>query len=161
MFRSTAAAASAPVEEVAPSSLVPISILALEMDPAGGDDWSTYLAARDVPVLTDSVGRDSVLLSDARTLLAERRAELAAEREAAARRHELRERQAEEQDRARRAQLWGGLPADRLPVGVAPAAAMLQSAADARPKRTSLLEEALANEGGFTFHPIGPEADES
>src|SRR5215213_6874778 len=144
MFRSTAAAASAPGEEVAPSSLVALSVLRLEMDPGG--DWSLYLAARDVPVLTDAVGRDSVLLSDARALLAERREVLAAEREAAARRHDLREREA--RDRAMRAQLWGGLPAESLPVGVAPAAAMLQAAQDARPRRASVLEEALANGGG-------------
>ena len=159
MFRSTAAAASAPVEEVAPSSLIPLSVLRLEMDPGG--DWSLYLAARDVPVLTDAVGRDSVLLSDARALLAERREVLAAEREAAARRHDLREREAEDRDRAMRAQLWGGLPAESLPVGVAPAAAMLQAAQDARPRRASVLEEALANGGGFTFHSLAPEGDES
>src|SRR5829696_9101443 len=85
MFRSTAAAAP-PVEEVAPSSLVALSLLRLEMDP--GDDWSPYLAERDVPVLTDAIGRDSVLLSDARGLLDEHRARLAAEREAAARKRE-------------------------------------------------------------------------
>jgi hypothetical protein len=33
MFRSNTAAASAPGEEVPPSSLVPLSVLRLEMDP--------------------------------------------------------------------------------------------------------------------------------
>src|SRR5215213_2300160 len=155
MFR--AAAASAPGEEVAPSSLVPLSVLRLEMDP--GPDWSAYLAERDVPVLTDAVGRDSVLSSDARTLLAEYRETVAAEREAAARKREALEREAEERDRAMRAQLWGGLSAEHLPVGVSPAAAMLQAAADERPKRTSVLQEALANGGGFTFHSLAPEGD--
>jgi hypothetical protein len=158
MFRSTAAAAGVPVEEVAPSSLVPLSVLRLEMDPGG--DWSAYLAERDVPVLTDAVGRDSVLSSDARALLAEYRTRVAAEREAAARRHELLELRLVEQDRLRRAQIWQGLPAEHLPEGVAPAAAMLQAAADSRPRRTSVLEEALAG-GGITFHPIGPPEDES
>jgi len=37
----------------------------------------------------------------------------------------------------------------------------LQMAADARPKRTSVLEEALANGGGFTFHSLAPDSDES
>jgi hypothetical protein len=95
MFRNTAAAES-PVEEVAPSSLVPLTLLALEMDPGG--DWSAYLAERDVPVLTDAIGRDSVLSSDARALLGEHRARLAAEREAAAARHERLERELVERD---------------------------------------------------------------
>jgi hypothetical protein len=112
-----------------------------------------------VPVLTGAVGRDSVLSSDARALLAEHRARVAAKREAAARKREALEREAVERDRAMRAQLWQGLPAEHLPEGVAPAAAMLQAAADARPRRMSVLEEALAG-GGITFHPIGPE-DES
>ena len=157
MFRT--AAATPPVEEVAPSSLVPLSVLRLEMDPGG--DWSPYLRERDVPVLTDAIGRDSVLLSDARALLAEYRDRLAQEQAAAARLHAQREREVEQRDRERRAQIWGGLPAERVPEGVAPAAAMLQMAADARPKRTSVLQEALANGGGFTFHSLAPEAEES
>jgi len=156
MFRNTAAPS---VEEAAPSSLIPLSHLKLEMDPGG--DWSAYLAERDVPVLTDAVGRDSVLSSDARTLLAEYRETVAAEREAAARKREALEREAEERDRAMRAQLWGGLSAEHLPEGVLPAAVMLQAAADSRPKRTSVLQEALGNGGGFTFHSLAPEADES
>src|SRR5215212_6879029 len=135
MFRSTAATASAPGEEVAPSSLVPLSVLRLEMDRGG--DWSAYLAERDVPVLTDAVGRDSVLSSDARALLAEHRARVAAEREAAARKREALDREAEQRDQLFRARLWGGVPADQMPEGVAPAAVMLQAAQDSRPKRTS------------------------
>jgi hypothetical protein len=158
MFRNTAAAAPS-VEEAAPSSLVPLSVLRLEMDPGG--DWSAYLAERDVPVLTDAVGRDSVLSSDARALLAEHRERVAAEREAAARRRELLELRLVEQDELRRAQIWQGLPAEHVPEGVAPAAAMLQAAADERPKRTSVLQEALGNRGGFTFHSLAPEGDES
>jgi hypothetical protein len=39
---------------------------------------------------------------------------------------------------------------------------MLQAAQDARPKRTSVLQEALGNGGGFTFHSLAPvEGDES
>jgi len=160
MFRNTAAAAP-PVEEVAPSSLVPLSVLRLEMDPGGGDDWSAFLAERDVPMLTDAVGRDSVLSSDARVLLAEHREMVAREREAAARKRGALDREAEERDQQFRARLWGGVPADHMPPDVLPAAAMLQSAQDARPKRTSVLQEALANEGGITFHSLAPEADES
>ena len=158
MFR---AAAALPVEDVADpwSDLLPLSLLQLEMD--APDDWRPYLEARGVAVVVDDVGRDSVSRADARTLLAERRQALAAEREAAARHRERLEHEAEEQDRIRRSQIWGGLPAERVPEGVAPAAAMLQMAADARPKRTSVLQEALANEGGFTYHSLAPMGDES
>jgi len=86
---------------------------------------------------------------------------VAGEQEAVARQRERVDRDAEERDRAMRAQLWGGLSADHMPPDVAPAAAMLQMAADERPKRTSLLQEALGNGGGFTFHSLAPEADES
>jgi hypothetical protein len=154
MFRNSVA--EPPVEEAAPSSLVPLSILRLEMDPGGGDDWSAYLAERDVPVLTDAVGRDSVLSSDARQLLVEFRERMAAEREAAVCRHERLEREAEERDRERRAQIWQGA-ATALPDGVAPAAAMLQAAReDARPRRQSVLDHALSREEP-TFHPIREE----
>src|SRR5215204_3823203 len=131
MFRTTAAA-EPPVEEVAPSSLIPLSLLALEMDP--GDDWSAYLAERDVPVLTDAVGRDSVLSSDARALLVEHRERVAAEREAAARRYELREREAEERDRERRAQIWKGVPASAFPEGVSAASVLVAALGEAQPK---------------------------
>src|SRR5215213_5947938 len=116
MFR---AAAALPVEDVADpwSDLLPLSLLALEMD--APDDWRLYLEARGVAVVVDDVGRDSVSRSDARVLLAESRARLAAEREAAARRYELREHEAEERDRERRAQIWQGVPASAFPEGVA------------------------------------------
>jgi len=156
MFR--AAAASAPVEEVAPSSLVPLSVLRLEMDPGG--DWLPYLAERDVPVLTDAVGRDSVLSSDARMLLAEYREMVAAERKAAARRHERLEREAEERDRERRAQIWQGVPAASFPDGVSATSVLLQAVRDSRPKRESVLQEALSNSGGFTYHSLAPAGDE-
>ena len=78
-----------------------------------------------------------------------RRQEVAAQQEA----------RAIEADRVRRASIWGGVPADAVPPGVAPAAAMLQAAVDSRPRRRSVLEDALAGEGA-TFHPIRHDADE-
>src|SRR5215212_2804637 len=157
MFRT--ATVSAPVEEVASSSLVPLSLLRLEMDP--GVDWSVYLAERDVPVLTDAVGRDSVLSSDARALLAEYRETVAAEREAAARKREAAEREAEEQDRVRRSQIWKGVPASAFPDGVSAASVMVAALRDSRPRRESVLQEALSNSGGITFHSLAPTGDES
>src|SRR5215208_5777455 len=156
MFRT--ATVSAPVEEVVSSSLVPLSVLRLEMDPGPG--WSAYLAERDVPVLTDAVGRDSVLSSDARVLLAEYR-EVAAEREAAARHRERLEREAEERDRERRAQIWQGVPASAFPDGVSAASVMVAALRDSRPKRESVLQEALSNSGGITFHSLAPVSDDS
>src|SRR5215204_4181245 len=158
MFRT--AAATPPVEEVAPSSLIPLSHLKLEMDPGG--DWSPYLRERDVPVLTDAIGRDSVLLSDARALLAEYRDRLAQEQAAAARLHAQREREVEQRDRERRAQIWKGVPAASFPEGVSAASVMVAALRESRPKRQSVLETALANSGGqITFHSLAPEGDES
>jgi hypothetical protein len=52
----------------------------------------------------------------------------------------------------------GGVPADRVPDGVSPAAAMLQATRDAEPRRRSVLEEALANETDLTYHPFRGES---
>jgi|SRR5829696_1670811 len=159
MFR---VAAALPVEDVADpwSDLLPLSLLSLEM--AAPDDWRPYLEARGVAVLRDDVGRDSVSRSDARVLLAESRARLAAEREAAARHRERVEREAEEQDRVRRSQIWQGVPASAFPEGVSAASVMVAALRDSRPKRQSVLQEALSNSGGeITFHSLAPEGGES
>jgi hypothetical protein len=132
----------------------PLSVLALDlMAPVEG--WATFLADRGISITIDDIARASVSRSDARQLLSEQREAEVRRREKAA---QL-ERQAVERDRAWRAQLGGGIPAYAIPDGVAPAAAMLQAAVDARPRRTSVLEEALAGEA-LTFHPIGPAAVE-
>ena len=67
--------------------------------------------------------------------------------------------QAIEADRVRRASIWGGIPAVDLPPDVAPAAAMFAADRAAQPKRTSVLQEALANSGTLTYHPL-PSASE-
>lgn len=85
------------------------------------------------------------------------------QREAEARKREVlerQERQAIEADRLRRASIWRGVPADHMPPGVAPAAAMLQSAHDPEPKRTSPLQEALSGES-MTYHRLPSTEDES
>jgi hypothetical protein len=52
----------------------------------------------------------------------------------------------------------GGVPADLIPDGVSPAAAMLQAAKDAEPRRQSVLEEALTNrDGAMVYHPVDRE----
>jgi hypothetical protein len=62
------------------------------------------------------------------------------------------EAEAVEADRLRMEQIWKGVSADRMPVGVAPAAVMLQASRDALPKRRTPLEEALSSDGGITYH---------
>jgi hypothetical protein len=151
---------TAPVVEPAPDVMVPaeppVPLSHLELDlPAPVEGWAVFLAGRGVEVTLDDIGRMSVSRGDARQLLTEQREAEVQRREKAA---EL-ERQAVERDQQRRAQLWGGIPADLIPGGVAPAAAMLQAAVDSRPRRRSVLEDALAGEGA-TFHPIRHDPDE-
>ena len=91
-------------------------------------------------------------------LLAEQR-ESEARKARKARKREEAERQAAERDREWRAQLHRGIPAGLIPEGVAPAAAMLQAAHDARPRRRSMLEDALDG-SGTVFDSYGPDGDE-
>ena len=99
----------------------------------------------------------SVSRGDARQLLIE-------QREAEARKREVLERneqQAIEADRVRRASIWGGVPATAFPDGVSAASVMLTAAQDARPRRQSPLQHALANSGELVFHSLAEhDADE-
>jgi hypothetical protein len=161
MFRNTAsvpAVESPPVGTRAPADLadlIPISVIALDLaePPAGG--WIAYLTSRGIPIVLDHIGREAIDSADARQLLDERREAEVRRREAIARN----EQRAIEADRLHRSQIWQGVPADSLPVGVAPAAAMLQSAKDAQPKRESPMEEAFAGET-MRYH-AWPSEDES
>jgi hypothetical protein len=134
--------------------LIPLSVLELDLaaPPLG---WNVYLAGRGIAVVDDDIGRPAVARADARMLIAEQREAEARGREKAA---EL-ERQAVEQDRLRQAQIWVGIPADLLPADVHPATVMLQAVQDARPRRQSMLQEALAGES-LTFHSFGSVPDE-
>jgi hypothetical protein len=144
MFRTTTAADAAPVAEpthdVVAADLVPLSVLELDLAAPSVGGWTAYLAGRGIAVVLDDIGRSAVTRADARRLITERR-------ESAARQHEAAERQAIELDQRWRAQLPGGVPASLIPEGVRPAAAMLQAAHDARPRRLTPLQEALSNSG--------------
>jgi hypothetical protein len=161
--KTTPAAEPAPDVEMVPDEvrtpayeLIPLSYLELDLTtPVEG--WATFLADRGISITIDDVGRASVSRGDARQLLTEQREAEVRRREKAA---EL-ERQAVEQDQLRQAQIWGGIPADMIPIGVSPAQAMVAAEKDARPRRKSPLEHALSNEGGIVFHPIGPGTGES
>ena len=135
---------------VDPTDLVPLAELAGE---GFGYDGGPYvrtprdavdaLAAQlDGEVVSDDLGRRCVSREVARRLFADRAAA------------EVRWREAQErQDAGYAAQVaanpvWPGIPAGQIPDGVAPALAMLTAAKDAGPRRQSVLEHALANEGG-------------
>jgi hypothetical protein len=158
MFRHGAAAEAEEIEQHGDrghhDDLVPLSILRLDLDP--GEPWPLFLGRRGIAFRPDRIGRDAVTAGDAQRLIAEKR-----EQELKKQRHlKVAEEEAVEADRLRRAQIWKGVAADLMPDGVAPAAAMLQTARDAQPKRTTPLEEALSNSGTLTYHPM-QDGDES
>jgi hypothetical protein len=71
------------------------------------------------------------------------------------------EKAAVEADERRRAQIWRGLPSEFLPVGASPASVMLAADREARPKRTTPLQEALSGES-LIYHPLArTDEDES
>jgi hypothetical protein len=133
--------------------LIPISHLALDL-PAPATGWLDDLERCGIEVVPDDVGWPSITTADARRLFDEHR-------EAEARKREVMQRieaEAIRKDQAFRAQLWGGVRAEHMPPG-APAAVMLAAAKDARPRRTTPLEEALSNSGTLTFHPLSSSQD--
>jgi hypothetical protein len=154
MFRNTVPATAAASDVVTIlDGLIPLSHLKLDL-PEPGEGWSAFLAARDVDVEPDELGRPSVTRSAARMLIAEQAADEA--RKALLRQDA--ERRAVEVDRLRRAQIWRGIPADMIPEGLSPATAMLAAAHDERPRRMSVLQEALSNSGELTYHSLAEES---
>ena len=130
-------------------SLIPLSVLALDLQPPA-EGWPSFLGRRAIAFRPDGIGRDCVTAKDAQILLAEKR-----QNELRAAKHrQLQEQQAVEADERRRAQIWKGLSADLLPVGVSASTAMLSAARDSQPRWRTPLEEALANET-LTYHSYG------
>jgi hypothetical protein len=155
MFRSTVSDTTEPTRDES-SPLEPlISLVELELSlDAPVEGWTVFLAARGIEVTLDDIGRMAVARVDARRLLTEKR-----EREAEqARRRKLAEAQAVADDQLRRSRIWGGAPAVE---GVSAAALMLQADKDAQPRRRSVLQEALSNSDGMTFHSLAPTPDGS
>jgi hypothetical protein len=106
------------------------------------------LAARlDGVILLDDLGRRCVSREVARRLFADRAEFAVRQREVLAR------QEAAFAEQAAANRLWPGIPAGFIPEGVAPAAAMLQAAKDAAPRRQSVLQHALPNEGVIQYHP--------
>jgi hypothetical protein len=161
MFSKPAASVVEPTHDdvvvaVDPADLIPLSHLELDL-PAPTTGWLIELDRRGVEIALDDLGRRSISRDAARQLLAEQHENEARRREAA----ERQERAAVEADRVRRASIWGGIPADHLPVGVSAASAMFAADRAARPRRESPLQHALSNEGGIVFHPIHGDEDQS
>ena len=108
-------------------------------------------------VVADDLGRPAISRASARTLIAERAADEVRRREVAARL----EREAIARDEERKANVWAGLPKDRIPVGMTATEAMLQAAAADRPmRRKSMLEESLDGKS-MTFHSLQSMPDAS
>jgi hypothetical protein len=150
MFKTTPATEPAPVK-VALDELIPLSVLELDL-PAPAAGWLIELDRRGIEVVTDDLGRASITRADARQLFDEHREAEARAREVAARQ----ERQAIEADRQWREQLPSGTPWWQLPVGVSAAEVWAKAEKDAKPKRRTPLEDALAG-GGMVYRPLQDE----
>jgi hypothetical protein len=140
--------------KVPPGEPIPLSVLELDL-PAPTIGWSAGLAEKGIGTVLDDLGRLCVARADARRLFDLHREHEQRKREVL-RRQEL---AAVEADRQRRSQIWGGVRADSLPVGVSAGDAMAAAAHDGQPKRTTPLEEAFAGES-MTYH-AWPSEDES
>ena len=154
MFRSMPDVEPAPVVAY-PADLIPLSHLELDL-PAPATGWLIELDRRGIPVLTDDIGRSAIARDDARQLLDEQREAEARAREVVARA----ERQAVERDRQFRAQLNPGIPWFDLPPGATAAEVWAQAERDARPRRRSVLEDALEGTGSMEYHPIRGDEDQ-
>lgn len=140
------------------NELIPLSILELDL-PAPGNGWAAGVAEHGIAIVLDDLGRASIPRAAARELFEARRAAEAKAREMA----EANERRAVEADRQWRAALPKGAAWYDIPPGVHPAAAMLQAAKDAQPRRTPSRAEwlfGLQDTGGVIHEPAIPE-DES
>jgi hypothetical protein len=139
-----------------PTNLVPLAELAAEgFGYDGGPSVRTprdavdALAAQlDGEVVLDDLGRRCVSRAVARGLFSERE-------EQALRWRDLQARlDAEAAEEAVRNPVWGGVPAGPDSEGATAVARMLAAAKDARPRRQSVLEHALANDGVIEYHPV-------
>jgi hypothetical protein len=133
--------------------MIPLSILRLDLDP--NEPWPLFLGRRGIAFRPDAIGRDAISAGDAQRLIAERRSDELRQRE----RLRVAEQELVADDERRRALIWRGVAADRMPAGVAPAAVMLQNDRDLQPKRRTVLEEALSNDGSLTYHAWSTEDD--
>lgn len=133
---------------------IPISQLELDLSPPSTGGWHAYLAGRGIAVVSDDVGRDAIARSDARRLLAERRESEVRARELTARNDQMIE--------LKRQTIPTGIPAELVGYAENPGRAVMladmQAEKDSRPRRRTVVEDALDG-GGIVFHPIRPELE--
>jgi hypothetical protein len=131
------------------ADLVPISHLKLDLPDQS--DWHAYLAARNIEIVEDAIGRASIAHAAARMLIAEERQREQLRREKAAEA----EQQAVEADRAFRAALPKGLAWYELPDGVSFVEAAAAAEAAKHPRRTPSRGEWLFGETDtMVFHSL-------
>jgi hypothetical protein len=157
MFSRTAPDTEA--DPVVPQKLIPLSVLRLELPDL---DTASLAGRDDVAIVLDDVGRAAIARSDAKMLIDEQRAREERQRELLA----AADLAAEQYDRAWRASLGVGVPASMIPPGSTYLAAVLDaelnSAADGyRPRRSTVAEDLLSNDGAITFtrSPTGMSRD--
>ena len=118
---------------------IPLSLLELDLSaPASG--WSAFLTVRNIPIVSDHIGRSAISADHARLLITEKQEGEARGREALQRQ----EQAAIQRDQAFRAALHKGVPWWRLPDGMIPGDAMALAAAETNHQKSvqeSLLEQ--------------------
>lgn len=133
------------------SLLIPLSVLALDLEPPGVGGWRALLAGRGITVKTDGLGRAAITRHAARQLFDERRESEVRRRQVAARN--------DAEIEARR--LASTRPGWTLPPGMsvaeAIAAAEYADKGYSGPRRRSMVEDALDPDGGLVFRPIRDE----
>jgi hypothetical protein len=133
--------------------LIPLSVLSLDLEPSTAG-WAADLAAKGVAIELDDLGRTSISRADARRLFTEHR-------ESLARHQEMAERAALEAEKVRLAELPAGIPWYEVPAGMSAAEAMVAAGGgDERPRRRSVIEDALDGRG-TVMHILPPEPVES
>jgi ParB-like chromosome segregation protein Spo0J len=139
------------------SRLIALSHLALDLEvPAAG--WRAYLADRGVAVVVDDLGRPSITRGAARELITEHQRQHRENEARKARVREEAEARAIAADQQFRAQLNTGIPWYEIPAGVTAAEMWAQQEKDSRPKRRTVLEDALAGDGSLIYHPLQDES---
>jgi hypothetical protein len=142
----------------APEPLIPLSVLALDLEPPV-EGWALFLGRRGITFKPDDLGRDAISRGDAKKLLDEKR-------EHVLRVKALRAQQEQEQveaDRQFRASLGQGVPADLIPAGSTYLEAVVAAQLDAqgyRPRRRSMAEDLFDNSGSLTFHSLAQSDEE-
>jgi hypothetical protein len=156
MFRNTLPSPLADTDVLDPADLIPLSVLALDLDAPSVGGWGVFLASRNIPIVLDHIGRSAISSADAQQLLDERREAEAHAREVM----EQHEAQLIQQDQLRRASLPTGIPAGMVPDGMTGAEAMVLAGEKRRPRsvREQLLEKELSHRGPeLVYQSIGPD----